>query len=79
MLAINAAVVTVPLRYFFIAAEAPIENFNGFIISFLHLLILLNSRINLVLLPLEMLYERSGKLSSFGTPRFEEEEIANTL
>ena len=71
MLKVNAAVVAVPLRYFFIAVEAPIENFNGFIVSFLHLLVSLNPLTGLLLLLLKVFYEKSGKLSSCGTSRFE--------
>ena len=79
MLKVNAAVVTVPLRYFFIAVEAPIENFNGFIVSFFHFLVSLNSIIDLLLL-LKVFYERSDKLPSCGTSRFEGQRgIANTL
>ena len=55
MLTINAAVMTVPLRYLFAISVAPNEIFNELIVSFLQILISVNLRTNLVLLLLDVL------------------------
>jgi hypothetical protein len=48
-------------------------------LSFIHFLASHNSLTVTLLLPIKVFHERIGKLSSCGTSRFKEQEIANTL